>query len=294
MKTKATLIGFTAILMWSFLAYLTDASGRMPPFQLSAITFAIGSLPGILTFILRPERIRQLRQPAKVWLTGVLGLFGYHFLYFTALRNAPAVEAGLIAYLWPLLIVVGSALLPGERLRWYHVVGALGGLAGTVLIVGKNGVDFDPAYGFGYLAAFLCAFTWAGYSLITRRFEAVSTDVVTGFCLATSILSALCHLGLETTVWPEDLPQWAAVVGLGLFPVGLAFYAWDHGVKNGDIQILGASSYAAPLLSTLILILFGPAEPSLRIAMACVLITGGAIIAAQDMIRRPAKAEAEV
>jgi drug/metabolite transporter (DMT)-like permease len=292
-KTRATLIGFTAILMWSFLALMTAASGTMPPFQLSAITFAIGSLPGIITFILKPERIRQLRQPVKVWLTGVIGLFGYHFLYFTALRNAPAVEAGLIAYLWPLLIVVGSALLPGERLRWYHVVGALAGLAGTVLIVAKNGIDFDPAYGFGYLAAFLCAFTWAGYSLITRRFEAVSTDVVTGFCLATSILSALCHLGLETTVWPENLPQWAAVVGLGIFPVGLAFYAWDHGVKNGDIQILGASSYAAPLLSTLILTLFGFAEPSLRIAIACVLITGGAILAAQDMIRRSAKAEAD-
>ena len=294
MKTRATLIGFTAILMWSFLALMTAASGTMPPFQLSAITFAIGSLPGIVTFAMKPERIRQLRQPAKVWATGVIGLFGYHFLYFTALRNAPAVEAGLIAYLWPLLIVVGSALLPGERLRWYHVVGALAGLSGTVLIVAKNGIDFDPAYGFGYLAAFACAFTWSGYSLLTRRFEAVSTDVVTGFCLATSILSALCHLALETTVWPESASQWAAVVGLGLFPVGLAFYAWDHGVKNGDIQILGASSYAAPLLSTLILTLFGFAEPSLRIAIACVLITGGAILAAQDMIRRPAKAKAEV
>lgn len=294
MKTRATLIGFTAILMWSFLALMTAASGTMPPFQLSAITFAIGSLPGIVTFAMKPERIRQLRQPAKVWATGVIGLFGYHFLYFTALRNAPAVEAGLIAYLWPLLIVVGSALLPGERLRWYHVVGALAGLSGTVLIVAKNGIDFDPAYGFGYLAAFACAFTWSGYSLVTRRFEAVSTDVVTGFCLATSLLSALCHLGLETTVWPEGTAQWAAVVGLGLFPVGLAFYAWDHGVKNGDIQILGASSYAAPLLSTLILTLFGFAEPSLRIAIACVLITGGAILAAQDMIRRPAKAKADV
>lgn len=293
MKTRATLIGFTAILMWSFLALMTAASGTMPPFQLSAITFAIGSLPGIVTCAMKPERIRQLRQPAKVWATGVIGLFGYHFLYFTALRNAPAVEAGLIAYLWPLLIVVGSALLPGERLRWYHVVGALAGLSGTVLIVAKNGIDFDPAYGFGYLAAFACAFTWSGYSLLTRRFEAVSTDVVTGFCLATSILSALCHLALETTVWPESASQWASVVGLGLFPVGLAFYAWDHGVKNGDIQILGASSYAAPLLSTLILTLFGFAEPSLRIAIACVLITGGAILAAQDMIRRPAKAKAE-
>ncbi len=286
MKLRATLIGFTAILMWSFLALFTAASGKMPPFQLSAICFAIGSIPGILVLAFNPSRIALLKQPAKVWITGIAGLFGYHFLYFTALRNAPAVEAGLIAYLWPLLIVVGSALLPGEKLRWYHIVGALAGLCGTFLIVGRNGIDFDGAYTVGYSAAFLCAFTWSGYSLLTRRFDAVSTDVVTGFCLATSILSLLCHLRLETTVWPETGFEWIAVVGLGLFPVGAAFYAWDHGVKNGDIQILGAASYAAPLLSTLILTVFGIAEPSWRIVLACLLITGGAVLAAQEMFRR--------
>lgn len=286
MKTKATLIGFTAILMWSFLALMTAASGTMPPFQLSAITFAIGSLPGIFMFIAKPERLKELRQPPKVWLAGVGGLFGYHFLYFTALRNAPAVEAGLIAYLWPLLIVVGSALLPGERLGWHHIVGALCGLAGTALIVGKNGFAFDPAYSLGYFTALLCAFTWAAYSLVSRKFEKVSTDVVTGFCLATSVLSLVCHLGLETTVWPDTTAQWAAVIGLGLLPVGLAFYVWDYGVKNGDIQILGVSSYAAPLLSTLILIIFGFGEISVRIGLSCLLITGGAVLAARDMVFR--------
>ncbi|TPP07005.1 DMT family transporter [Rhizobium glycinendophyticum] len=286
MKTRATLIGFTAILMWSILALMTAASGKMPPFQLSAITFAIGSLPGILLFIVRPERLKTLRQPFKVWLAGVGGLFGYHFLYFTALRNAPPVEAGLIAYLWPLLIVVGSALLPGEKLGWHHILGAIAGLAGTVLIVSRDGLAFDPTYSLGYAAAFLCAFTWAAYSLVSRKFEAVSTDVVTGFCLATSILSLACHLTLETTVWPESPSQWVAVVGLGLLPVGLAFYTWDYGVKNGDIQILGASSYAAPLLSTLNLIIFGFGDFTTTIGLACILITGGALLAAKDMVFR--------
>ncbi|QLF68594.1 EamA family transporter [Peteryoungia desertarenae] len=286
MKTRATLIGFTAILMWSFLALMTAASGQMPPFQLSAIAFAIGSLPGLFIFARDPSRLKDLRQPAKVWFVGIGGLFGYHFLYFTALRNAPAVEAGLIAYLWPLLIVVGSALLPGEKLRWYHLAGALAGLAGTFLIVAREGVAFDPRYALGYGAAFLCAFTWAAYSLLSRRFEAVSTDVVTGFCLATSALSLVCHVFLEQTVWPVSALEWLAVAGLGLLPVGAAFYVWDYGVKNGDIQILGASSYAAPLLSTILLIIFGFGELSVRIGLACLLITGGAALAAKDMIFR--------
>lgn len=295
MKIRGTLIGFTAILMWSLLALMTAASGKVPPLQMNAMTFAIGSLPGIVLFILKPQRIALLKQPAKVWVTGIGGLFGYHFLYFTALRNAPAVEAGLIAYLWPLFIVVGSALLPGERLRWYHVLGAIAGLCGTISIVSRKGLSFEDAYLLGYGAAFLCAFTWSGYSLLTRRLDRVATDVVTGFCLGTSLLSLICHLALETTVWPADGGEWAAVVGLGLLPLGAAFYAWDYGVKNGDIQIIGAASYAAPLLSTLILVASGFADPVWRILLACLLITGGAVLAARDMFRpRPiTKAVAE-
>ena len=93
-----------------------------------------------------------------------------------------------------------------------------------------------------------------------------------------------CHLLLETTVWPQEISQWIAVAGLGLFPVGAAFYVWDYGVKKGDIQVLGAASYTAPLLSTLILIAAGFAEPSLRILAACLLITGGAVLAAHRML----------
>ncbi len=134
----ATLIGLTAILMWSLLAVLTVATGRIPAFQLAAMTFAIGALAASSSWIARPDAIRALRQPPLVWMVGVGGLFGYHALYFLALRLAPPAEAGLLNYLWPLLIVLFSSLLPGERLKPHHIVGALLGLAGTVLLFAGN------------------------------------------------------------------------------------------------------------------------------------------------------------
>src|SRR5690606_1087842 len=252
---------------------------------LSAITFAIGTCVGLVARFFMPAPDRSAKIPFQVWVIGIGGLFGYHFFYFTALRNAPAVEASLIAYMWPLLIVLGSALMPGERLRWNHIAGALLGLAGTVLIVTKGGgFAFDSRYLFGYAMAGVCAFFWSGYSLLSRRFASVPTSIVTWFCAATSILSLLCHLALEETVLPATTGQWLAVAGLGLMPVGAAFYTWDHGVKRGNIQILGAASYAAPLLSTLVLIAAGMAEPSVRIVVACVLITAGAALAAKSML----------
>lgn len=282
--TRATLIGFSAIVMWALLALLTARSGAVPPFQLSALTFTIGTAVGVaMGAVVAPKRHDPI--PPLVWLIGIGGLFGYHFFYFTALRNAPAVDASLIAYLWPLLIVVGSALLPGERLRWHHIAGSALGLAGAFLIVTKgSALSFDAQYAFGYAMAGVCAVTWAAYSLLSRRFPAVPTSVVTWFCAATALLSLVCHLLLEETIWPQTTGQWLAIVGLGLMPVGAAFYTWDHGVKHGNIQVLGAASYAAPLLSTLVLIAAGAATATTSLLLACLLITGGAVLAAKTML----------
>ena len=281
----ATLIGFAAILMWSTLALLTAASGRTPPFQLAAMTFSVGAAVGFVWLVVA-GRWGDLLQRPTVWALGVGGLFGYHALYFTALRNAPPVEAGLIAYLWPLLIVVFSALLPGERLRWFHLAGALLGLTGTAFIVMRGSLSFDPAFALGYAAAFGCALTWSAYSLLSRRFKAVPTGVVAGFCLGASALSTASHLLFEETVWPATSTEWLAVLGLGVMPVGAAFYAWDVGVKRGDIQLLGAASYLAPLLSTLILLLAGFGAFTGRIALAALLISGGAALASAQMLAR--------
>lgn len=283
--STATLIGITAIVMWSLLAALTVATGRIPPFQLLAMTFAIGACIGPITWLRRPAAMQALRQPVLVWLVGVSGLFGYHALYFLALRLAPPAEAGLLNYLWPLLIVLLSSLLPGERLAAHHIIGAILGFAGTVLLfAGNSGSQFNPAYIPGFIAAFVAAFVWAGYSVMSRKLASVPTDAVAGFCLATALLAAAFHFSLETTVWPETFTQWLAIAALGVGPVGIAFFAWDIGMKRGDIRVLGAASYATPLLSTAFLIIAGFAKPTATLAVAAALIAGGGLIAAKDMV----------
>lgn len=286
-RRRATLIGFSAVLMWALLALLTASSGAVPPFQLLALTFGIATVVGAAAATRRGGLLAHLRQPWPVWLLGVGGLFGYHVFYFLALRSAPAVEASLIAYLWPLLLVVFSALLPGERLRWYHLAGCVLGLAGAALLVTRGkGLDFDSRHTLGYLSALACALIWAGYSIGSRRFGQVPTDAVAGFCAATALLAVPCHLVFETTVWPDGWGQWLAVLALGIGPVGAAFFAWDLGVKRGDIQALGAISYASPLLSTLLLVAAGLAPLDGVVAVACLLIVAGAVLAANGLLRR--------
>ena len=289
---RGTLVGSTAVLMWGALATLTVLSGDIPPFQLLAMAFTLATFIGLLPALWHgwatrsssrvesaaPVAHPRYKLPLAVWALGIYGLFGYHFAYFLALRHAPPVAANLINYLWPLLIVLLSGLLPGERLGARQVGGALAGFAGAALLVARGGLRFDGQYALGYAFALACAVIWSSYSVLSRRVGAVPTRAVGGFCAATAALALVCHLLFETTVWPSG-GQWAAVVALGLGPVGAAFYVWDYGVKRGNIQTLGVLAYGAPLLSTLLLVAVGLAEPSWTLAAACALIVGGAVLA---------------
>ena len=177
-------------------------------------------------------------------------------------------------------------MLPGERLRWFHLVDTLAGLAGAALLVTRGQtIGFDPRYAVGYLFALACVFTWAGYSHLSRRLARIPSDAVGGFCGATALLGLLCHLLLEDWV-ARDPGNAVAVLLLGLGPVGAAFFFWDWGVMRGDLQALGALSYLSPLLSTLLLIAAGRASPSWVLAAACLLIVGGAALAAGGLFAR--------
>lgn len=284
-ELRGTLIGLTAILMWSTLATLTSYCKTVPPFQLIAMAFTVATGIGLVWMKHQRHSLASLRQlPLSAWLLGVFGLFGFHFFYFMALKHAPVVPASLIAYLWPILIVLLSALLPGERLRWYHLVGSMSGLLGaSIIVTGGSSFSLGTAHFLGYGFALLCAITWSGYSVLSRLFQAVPSYAISGFCALTALLAFICHLLLEPTVLPSGF-SWLAVLGLGLGPVGGAFFTWDVGVKTGNIKALGALSYAAPLLSTFLLLALGMAEPSWALSVACILIVGGSLLASGDML----------
>ena len=283
---RGNLFGLFTILLWSSLALFTVLSGDIPPFQLLTISFFIASFIGLLMLKKQKKRLKDLfKIPLKVYVFGVYGLFGYHFFYFLAIKNAPAIEANLLNYLWPLLIVVFSAFLPNEKLKWYHILGTFLALIGAFLLVLKGGsLEFDENYAWGYISALAAAFIWSSYSVISKTLKKIPTYVVTGFCILTTVLSLGAHLVLEQTVIPSFTQLFASII-LGLGPVGGAFYLWDYALKNGDIKILGSLSYLAPLLSTLILVLVGVSTMSISIALACVFIIAGSLISSKEYIK---------
>ncbi len=309
----ATLLAFVTLLLWSSVAFLGARLSHVPPFFLVGVALSIGGL--IVTFRIRTwlgplralledlvgrrpqvdshsKRVRRkslLRVTLKTLLVGVGGIFGYHFLLFTALQIASPVEANLLNYLWPLLIVLLSPLfLTGYRLAWHHYSGASLGLIGTGIIVAAKGLNLDVENLNGYLCAIGAAFTWAIYSLLTKRLPSFPTAAVGGFCLISGGLSLAFHylvptaqrVAISLSGW-----DWVSLIYLGVGPMGLAFYTWDAALKRGDPRIIGSLAYLTPLMSTLLLVLLGGRTLTLRATLAMILIVSGAAVGALDLLR---------
>jgi drug/metabolite transporter (DMT)-like permease len=206
------------------------------------------------------------------------GLAVYHALYFAALALAPPVEANLLNYLWPLLIVLLSWPLRGLPLGPLRLMGVAMGAAGGVLLLG-GGAAFPAEALAGFACAVAAAVTWALYSVLAVRFAAVPTESVAGFCLASAALALVGHLALEPPAVP-GARQWAAVLLLGMGPMGAAFFLWDLGMKRGDPRLLGTLAYATPVASTLLLVAMGEGTLTWRVLAAAGLVAGGGLLAA--------------
>ncbi len=268
---SATLAGLGAIALWSTLAVLGVSLRHLPPLFVTGVALLIGSLCSI-------HRVRHWKVPVATLAVGVAGLAGYHAALFTALRRAPAVEANLLNYLWPTLIVLLSPLvLPAFRLRGAHLLAAAGGLAGAALIVTNGQLTVDAQYLPGYLWAIAAALTWALYSLMTRRLPPFPNEAVGLFCLLSGLICLALHAALEAPARPSPADAlWLVLLGLG--PMGAAFFLWDHAMKQGDPRGIGALAYLTPLMSTLWLAVFGGARLTGLSAVAAALIVGGAVL----------------
>lgn len=277
---KADLLALAAISLWASLATLATLLSEIPPLLLTGIGLVIGS---VISLPLSGFKLSGWQVPFRTLLVGIYGLFGYHLMLFMAFQNSSAVEANLVNYLWPLLIVVLSPLFTKTlKLGVKHVLAALAGFAGASLAITANSaVSSSFEFEIGYLFALVAAIIWATYSLTTTKLPAFPTSAIGLFGLVAGVLALFVHVLFESpaSITPND---WLLLVALGLGPLGGAFYFWDAALKRGDPRRIGLLAFLTPLLSTVLLVVVSGSNVSWQLVVATVLIIGGAVLGSRS------------
>lgn len=271
------LLALTTILLWGSLATLGNLLIHLPPFYILGVCFIMGSIPSWF-------RPKQMFPSFKMTTLGISGMFGYHFLLFTSFRYAPAIEANLLNYLWPVFMVILTPLFfREEKLKFYHLAGVVLAVSGSVILVLGSGGSLKSEFIPGYLMALGAAILWPVYSIGKKKFMPTSIWSIGGFCLGTGILCLLAHIFLGPRVVLQGHDIWKLLL-LGLGPCGLAFYTWDRALRFGDPRTIGALSYLTPVISTLGLIFFGGQILEKHTLMAMLLIISGASSGILDIV----------
>ncbi len=270
---RSDLAALGAVVLWGSLAALGVSLSHLPPFLLTGIGLLIGSL---VSLPLSKFKLNDLKVSKKALAVGVFGLFGYHAALFAGLQNAPSVQANLVNYLWPLLIVVLAPLfINGAKLSTRQVLAALVGFAGAALAI-LSGSELVSGFAIGYVFAFMAAIFWATYSLFSKR-VGFRTAAVGTFGFLSGLIAIAAHLLFEPQA-QLALSDWPLLVLLGLGPLGLSFYLWDYALKTGNPQRVGLIAFLTPLISTTLLLLVTgiPLRPLL--ALAAGLIFAAAVL----------------
>lgn len=292
-RVLPTLLGAAGVALWATETTLITHTTGVPPIQTVALAFAFAALLSPLVWWVTGDDPRAaFRLPGWVWLLMVGALVGYHACIYYATQKAPPAPAALLQGTTPLMIVIGSAFLPGERLRWWHVLGAGLGFLGVLMLIdsgGRAAADGAQIFYLGLIG--FAAALWGIYSVATRGLPHVPSSALGVFYAAAAVICILLHLQFEEWVTPAP-QEWAAIAALGILPMGLAILLWDYGCKHGDIQALGTFSYVEPFIGAALVAMFTNGVLEGDMIRSGILVVGGAVIASSSLWRSEKRPEA--
>jgi len=271
---RSDLAAFAAVFLWGSLAALAVGLSSIPPLLMTGIGLMVGSL---IALPVSGFQLKKIIPGPKILLVGVYGLFGYHAALFAGLQNAPSIQANLVNYLWPVLIVLLAPLVVGgQKLGLRHIAASAIGFSGAAVAI-LSGSQLVGGFASGYLFAFFAALIFSSYSLLIKRFSDSPTSAVGGYSFVGGTLAILAHFVFEQQVH-ITADQWLWLIALGLGPLGGSFYLWDYALKHGPAQRVGTIAFLTPVISTTLLVLASGEKLSLSIGLAALLIVVAAVL----------------
>ena len=272
------------VLTWSFLAVVARfGQVDLDNFQLlfwsnclSAIVILIAAIFFSKTTFKSLFKI-TLKQMLACALLGCLGCVLYYvFLYFGYAHESPSIVV-ITQYSWPVMVVLLSALLLGERLTWIKIAGCLGGIFSVALVVTNGQFKHIAVQSPSTIMLVLVgAFCFALFSVLSKKLKLDAFVSTFWFFVFASLLSLVLMLVLSRFALPSQRSIVPVVVN-GALINGLSYVLWIKAMQLGRASTLAPLVFIAPVLAFVWIALF------FKTALSWVAISGLALCVASGL-----------
>ena len=252
---KAIVYAAIAVLSWSTVASAFKIALRyLSSFELLLVASCTAFLVFLFTLLARNKWKGVKNLSASQWrwfaLLGLLNPVTYYLVLFRAYDLLPAQVAQPVNYSWPILLLILLSLFAGQSIPKIKYVGMLLSLGGVVLISAGTGLSDKLEFSVtGFLLAFLSAFLWAGYWMVSNKRKEVDAIIA----LTVTFFFGSAYL-LIASLWMEPvvLPIQALLSGMyvGAFEIGIPFVCFGMAIQlTSNATLVNQMCYLSPFLS---------------------------------------------
>lgn len=256
-QTKATAIGFCAILLWSsIVGLIKEVSHSFGATAGAALIYTVASI--FLLFTMKWVPLSKF--PKKYLIFGGLLMVSYELCLALSIgystNSRQAIEVGMINYLWPTFAMVGTILFTHKKANWLIVPGIILSMLGIIWVLGGEqdldisqmtaNIKTNPlSYGLTFIGALL----WAAYCIVTVRI-ANGVNGITLFFMMVAAALWIKYLIVSDTGGMEINLSSVVYLLLAACAMGFGYTAWNIGILEGNVTILAGASYFIPVLSS--------------------------------------------
>lgn len=218
------------------------------------------------------------KEYGEMFLLGFLGNYLYYIFLYGALARTTASEGFILAYTWPMLVLVLSFVILKEKVTVKKLVGITISFLGIIIITTKgNLLDFNFTSTSGNILAIIGAFVFALFSVLGKKYNFDQTIGVFIYFFSALIFITPTLFIFSQFVWPssEVLP-W--IIYNGIFVNGISYIFWFKALENGETHIISNLLYLTPFISLIYIAIFLKEKILISSIVGLIVIVSGVLL----------------
>ncbi len=268
------------IILWGAMPALAkDLLNALPNFETLALSALFAFL--FLLAVNRREGALKKLSAEEIFTAaslGFLGLFLYSAFFYYGLARMTSQEACILNYLWPLMIVLFSCPILGEKLTRRKIFAVGMSFAGVIVVMAGGIENFSSEKIFGALSCVIAAACYGLFSVLNKRRRLNQKLAMMIIWATTAACAFIAGYFLEQWTLP-NLRQIVGLLWLGVMINAVAYLTWALALETTTNTARTANlAYLVPILAIFISTFVAGEELSLAVIPALILILGGIFI----------------